>query len=426
MVHIAVVMMVKNEKKRLHVTLESVKNFADSLVIFDTGSTDNTIQICQNFCEKNKIFFRLKEGLFVNFSESRNVLLDFANSFEDIDYMLLMDCNDELVEGELLRKIAERDEKSETLSYLIRQEWYTPEIYNYFNVRFIRAHKEWKFSGVVHEYITLIDNGNVIDTNLKSVKVDKKIKLYQDRTQDDDKSGKRFLRDKELLLEEHKKNQKEPRTVFYLAQTYSCLNDKENAYYYYKLRTSLGGFWEEVYHAYAKCGTLSEYLNHDWYESFAWYMKAYEHTPRVEPLIKIAEHYNNNKQFLLAFIFLELACKLKFPEHCNLFIDKLAYEYTRWHLMGIVAYYAHEYLVGKISCLKAIENGKLLSINTEIDQRNLQFYIDKEEENSEISNDITKKKFIENKISELRKTNSKLSEKQMMQISKLQWKNRKC
>ena len=67
MVHIAVLIMVKNEKKRLHVTLESIKNFADSLFIFDTGSTDNTIEICKEFSKKNKIPLRLKEGEFVNF-----------------------------------------------------------------------------------------------------------------------------------------------------------------------------------------------------------------------------------------------------------------------------------------------------------------------------------------------------------------------
>lgn len=95
-IHIAILMMVKNEKKRLRVTLESVKDFADSLVIFDTGSTDNTIDICKEFCEKNKIPLRLKQGDFVNFETSRNVSLDFADSFPDIDFILLMDTNDEL------------------------------------------------------------------------------------------------------------------------------------------------------------------------------------------------------------------------------------------------------------------------------------------------------------------------------------------
>ena len=61
MVHIAVLMMVKNETKRLIVSLNSIKNFADSLVIFDTGSTDDTIEICKNFCDNNNnMLYKLK------------------------------------------------------------------------------------------------------------------------------------------------------------------------------------------------------------------------------------------------------------------------------------------------------------------------------------------------------------------------------
>ena len=106
MVHISILMMLKNETKRLHVSLNSIKDFADSLVVYDTGSTDDTIEICEKFCKENNIIFRLKQGEFENFSTSRNISLDFADSFEDIDYILLMDCNDELIGGEMLRKEA--------------------------------------------------------------------------------------------------------------------------------------------------------------------------------------------------------------------------------------------------------------------------------------------------------------------------------
>jgi len=47
--HIAILMMVKNETKRLHVTLNSIKDFADSIVLFDTGSTDNTLDIAKKY-----------------------------------------------------------------------------------------------------------------------------------------------------------------------------------------------------------------------------------------------------------------------------------------------------------------------------------------------------------------------------------------
>ena len=54
-IHIALLMMVKNEKKRLHVSLESVKDVVDSFVIYDTGSTDNTMEICEEYANKFNI-----------------------------------------------------------------------------------------------------------------------------------------------------------------------------------------------------------------------------------------------------------------------------------------------------------------------------------------------------------------------------------
>lgn len=441
-IHIAVLMMVKNEKKRLHVTLNSIKDFADSLIVYDTGSNDNTIQICKDFCNKYNIELRLKEGEFVNFSVSRNVSLDFADSFEDVDYLLLMDTNDELVNGDLLKQFAKEhiDNKDET-AFLISQEWFSGALNVYYNVRFIKPREGWRYVGVVHEYIKSDKH-----KDLPMVRINPQVKLYQDRTQDDDKTGKRFTRDRDLLLAEFEKDPTEPRNVFYLAQTFSCLNDFENAYKYSKIRTGLVGFWEEVFQSYLRCGEFSQKLNVDWYESFTWYIKAFEHTSRVEPLLHIAEYYRNQKNWLLSFTFLQLACGLHFPEHCILFVDNQAYEYKRWHLMGIVAYYVGEFQRGKTACLIAIENGKKLNINTDLDSKNLEFYIAKEKELAQISisnenlinspninsnqnlntnKKLTKNEFMKIKLEELKKEHPKSTTKQLQNMAKILWKNLK-
>ena len=223
MVHIAVLLMVKNEKKRLHVTLNSIKGFANSLVMFDTGSEDNTIEIAKTFCDENKIPFRLKEGKFVNFSISRNESLEFADTFDDIDFILMMDVNDELVGGEFLLQYTSEYIDNPSSGFLISQEWFSGQLDKYFNVRLIKPKKGWRYNGAVHEYIkTDIEefNKNPI------VKLPDNLVLYQDRTQDDDKSSKRFQRDKELLLAEFEKDPTETRTIFYLAQTFSNTVEK--------------------------------------------------------------------------------------------------------------------------------------------------------------------------------------------------------
>ena len=102
--------------------------------------------------------------------------------------------------------------------------------------------------------------------------------------------------------------------------------------------------------------------------------------------------------------------------------------------MGIVAYYTKHYKEGKVACLKAIENGTKLKINTDIDKNNLKFYLDEEkknnsesknnEENTIVDTILTKNQFIQAKVLELKKLYPKSTEKQLLQIAKSHWKNK--
>jgi hypothetical protein len=197
-----------------------------------------------------------------------------------------------------------------------------------------------------------------------------KIVLYQDRTQDDNKSFERFSRDKILLLRDYKCDNTNARAVFYLAQTFSCLNEIEDAFYYYKLRTTMEGFHEERFHAFLRTGEISATLGHPWYDTMGWYMKAFELFPRVEPIIKIAEYYKSINNWKLAYTFIKLACSLEYPNECILFVDKLDYTYKRWHIMGIVGYYNKKYKNGKLGCLNALKEKP----DSSIDKFNLKFY----------------------------------------------------
>ena len=375
-IHVALLLMCKNEKKRLRVTLNSVIGYVDSIVAYDTGSTDNTIEILEEFSKKHNIPLRLKQGEFVDFSTSRNVSLEFADTFEDIDYLLLMDVNDELKagSGDNLRKQVEYYKNDQATGFLLCQEWWCGQYDKYFNTRLVKARQGWRYIGSVHEYMK--------NTKFKSdedapavVRLDDII-LYQDRTQDDDKTSKRFIRDKEFLLKDYKENPNDSRTVFYLAQTCDCLHQYEEAFEYYKIRsTQKNGFWEEQFHAFLRAGdSLLKIGKASWYEVMPWYIQAYEHTPRAEPLIKIAEYYRIKNNWLLSYTFINLACLLKYPSHCILFVDKHAYDYKRWHILGIVGWYAGFYTEGKIGCVNAIKCG----LNNELDTNNLKFYENRE------------------------------------------------
>jgi len=416
-VHISALMMVKNETKRIRVSLESIKDTVDSIVIFDTGSTDDTIKIITTFCKNNKIILRLKEGEFVDFSTSRNVSLDFADSFEEIDFLLLLDTNDELRDSGQLRDFCTQQKDTVNSGFLYCQEWWSGQYDKYFNIRLVKAHKGWRYRGSVHEWMknTGVEEGEEPPV----IRVPDSTVIYQDRTQDDDKSGKRFIRDKVLLLKDHNENPTDPRTSFYLAQTCACLNQLEDAFYYYKIRAGLDGFQEEKFHSLLRCGDLSEKLLLDWHDSMTWYMKAFEHSQRVEPLLKIAEHYKYFKNWLLAFTFLNTACKLKYPNHAMLFVDKRSYDYKRWHLMGIVGFYCQQYAEGMDACDIAIKTG----INKELDMKNMEHYKNHTESKGKKPNQ-TKKEFINEHMNTLKTENPTLSQKQLLSKCNKLWKKR--
>lgn len=414
---IGLLMMVKNENKRLQVSLDSVvgpkgEKWVDAIIIFDTGSTDNTVEIIETFCEKHKINLYLIQGDFVDFSTSRNVSLDWADTV-DVHYLLLLDCNDELRGGNHLKNYAKMMMDKPTTGWLVCQQWWSGKHDKYFNVRFVRNRSGWRYRGRVHEWLK---DTSVEGPEPKSplFRMPEDIVLYQDRTADDDKTKKRFRRDYKLLLQDHKDNPKEPRTVFYLAQTCQCLGKHDETFYYSKLRISLGGFEEERFHSFLRCGESVQKLGHDWENVLPWYIKAFEHSERVEPLVKIGKYYSSKNKWYMTYLFLQRAAQISYPRQCILFVDKGAYDYDRWHLLGICCYYVGDCKLGKEACLKAISEK-----NHERDKLNLKFYIDKDKEVKE-----TRRQFVERVTAELEKNNPNLSAKQLTRQANNIWKKR--
>lgn len=333
MVHVAILAMVKNEEKRIHVTLNSIKGFADSLIIYDTGSTDKTLDIIQNFCKENKIPLRLKHGTFVDFSTSRNVSLEFAETFADIDFIVLMDANDELQGGQVLRTVVEQEiNNKEKTAYLVCQKLKrTSGLISFYNVRMIKPRCGWRYQGLVHEGFELNNT-----TILKVSKLPEPIILYQDRDEDAEKSQQRFSRDKELLMGEHLAHPENPRTIYYLAQTLDMLEDFNTSIKYHEKRANMDGFVEEKFVSAFRVAFLKTASG--WDEALAWYMRAYLILRRSEPVINIAEYYRKMEKWDLGYHFSKLACELSYPEEALFYVDRKAYEYDRWISLAINAF----------------------------------------------------------------------------------------
>lgn len=339
--------MVKNETKRLHVTLDSIIGVVDSLIVMDTGSTDNTLDIIQSY--KSKIPIHIHHSTFVDFSTSRNELLNFADTIEGICYYLLLDCNDEVRNGQNLRSFCQTATNS---GYFVHQQWKTQKdgdnndiLLDYYNVRLAKAKTGCRYRGAVHEYLHLEQSITVNDNVPELV-------LYQDRMQDDNKSSQRYTRDLELLLADFKK-EKGSRPTYYLAQTYACLGDLDRAYNYHKLRTTMNGFIEENFVSELHCGIYS--MQRDWDVAATHFLRALDIEVRAEPLCYLAEHYISTRQFVLAEMFAYTATLLPYPNTSILFVDKYIYDYSRFRLHALAAYRVARLNTGVNSARRAYE-----------------------------------------------------------------------
>ena len=91
---VGVLMMIKNEENSIAVTINSIKDYIKHVIIFDTGSTDRTIEIVKETCKTNNQELHLKVGVFKSFPESRNDAIEFAESVK-VKFLILMDAGDE-------------------------------------------------------------------------------------------------------------------------------------------------------------------------------------------------------------------------------------------------------------------------------------------------------------------------------------------
>ncbi len=349
-VKIAVLIMVKNEAKCITKTLESVKHL-DGVILYDTGSTDDTVEVVKRVCKEYSLPVFVKYGIFKDFATSRNILHEFADSMDhDYTHYLLLDANDELV-GDLKKFIQTRPDAS---AYMVLQKWKTSSVNTtkYYNIRVVAARAGAKYHGAVHEYLEVVGTRERLPED---------VNIFQDRI-GVTSSADRWEKDRVLL----EAADKTPRTLFYLAQTYACLGDHDKAFETYKRRAETrAGFYEERFAAMVKCAEYSK----SWLDKYKWAIKAFKCINRVEPILIIANWYMATKQYKLAYCYAKLACELSYPTECNLFVDSWAYEYKRWHVLSIVAYYTGHLEEGHSACKKAIDVA-----GAQVDRNNLRFY----------------------------------------------------
>ena len=149
MVTISLCMIVKNEEKNLARCLECVANLVEEIIIVDTGSTDQTIEIASRYTQNV-----YSHPWTDDFSEARN----YSFSKASMDYCMWMDADDILEKTEAgkfldLKQSLTLDTDIVMMKYHTAFDESGKPSFSYFRERWIKNCPEYRWTGVVHEVI---------------------------------------------------------------------------------------------------------------------------------------------------------------------------------------------------------------------------------------------------------------------------------
>jgi tetratricopeptide (TPR) repeat protein len=312
-------MIVKNESKIIKRLLDSVISIIDSYCICDTGSTDNTVEIIEDYFKEKGLPGKVVKEPFKNFCHNRTFALQSCVGLSD--YVLFLDA-DMILEANNFNK----SNLNMAQSFTILQ---GNDSFYYQNTRIVKNNGLYKYVGVTHEYVDTPPNNTTHAFNKNDI-------FIRDIGDGGCKSDK-FERDVRLLLDGIKDEPTNGRYYFYLANSYHDLGRFGEAINCYKKRVELGGWKEEVWYSYYKIGLC--YKNMDKFgDALHYWLEGYDYYPeRLEAIYEIIKHYRYNSKHKLCMVFYNMA-KIILDKnenrdhylflHNDVYLNKIYYEYT--------------------------------------------------------------------------------------------------
>ena len=353
---IILTIMIKNEERIIKRCINNALNIADAVCISDTGSTDNTLKILEEFLPTLPVPATVAHHTWSNFGKNRTESFRAAQQYckelgwnPETTYSLLLDADMNFVMTPAFQK------SSLTANgYCIKQK--TPNL-EYYNTRLIKVGYPWSCVGVTHEYW---DGSNTeqLDT------------IYIDDIGDGGCKSDKFPRDERLLRQGLIDEPTNCRYMFYLAQTLKDLKKLPESIDMYKKRTEAGGWYEEIWYSmyiisklYYELGNLTEMEY--------WALKAYDmNKNRIENIYFLTKVFREKGQHYKAWHYLKLGINVKKPNEL-LFLEPEIYDHLFYYEKSILNYYIQP-TKHKESLLELI---KYYNLHGGSSYTNLKFYV---------------------------------------------------
>jgi glycosyltransferase involved in cell wall biosynthesis len=356
---IGVLIMLKNEENSIHATIESTKTHFEHIIVFDTGSTDNTISIVKQICKKNGQTLHLKvTNEFKGFPRSRNEAIEFAET-ADVKYLLLMDAGDEfqttLQKKDFVNLIKEIP--PHIRFGVVRQDWKSNDkITSHSDIRFIKnkVNCRYDLDYPVHEKFVINEK---IEAPLQFRNM---FILFQDRGLYDKSTVARYSYDIETLS----KAKKTPRNYYFLAQTYMDIQDFKNGYIYNKKAIELGRAtnndnidFESILIRILYCAITCEMdetiIHQHFKEAICFNEKS---NTIIDAYVYYLHYCIKINRMDIALPLLEPLSKVECNPNDITNINHNFFNYERWHLISVISIMTKQKLgLGKKACQKAID-----------------------------------------------------------------------
>ncbi len=364
---LVVILMVKNEAPVMEATLKPfIAAGIQHYLILDTGSTDRTVACTQDIFKRYNVQHGLiREAPFVDFATSRNEAIDQAEkAFPTATFMLMVDAEWYLNNAPALLEFCASKQEETHRSYLIRV---LQAGLDYYNGRLIRCRTGVRYVGAVHEVL----NHSLMSTESEHQKIPEHIYFDFSSTETgEQKSQRRWIRDLEILHREYGKDPSNARTVFYLAQTYTCLQRWPEGLRWYLHRANMGGWEEEAFVARYRAAQIYEILGNK-EQAIAEFITAINERPhRAEPYVRLAMLYARSGNFKAAYPYAEQGALLPYPKEELLFVEQELYDFERYDVLGVIASDVREYEKGLWAVRKALAHKRTPEL-----EKNLAWYL---------------------------------------------------
>lgn len=332
---ICLTMIVKNEAHIIADTLAHLLKYIqfDYWVISDTGSTDKTKEIIQEFFKSRNIPGELVETPWRDFGFNRSEA--FRHAYKKTDYTFVWDADDEISGDFKLPALLDAD------SYLFT--FGCEDGFRYSRAQMFNNHQKWIYKGVLHEYAMCTEPTKPSDT------VTGNYYFISGRRGDRSKDPNKYLKDAIILDKACAEalETKDPiynRYVFYCAQSYASCNMHEKAIEFYKKAADSKDQWQqeryiaclEIYEAYEKLKKPEEGLRY--------LVDSYSYDPkRIECIYRLIKHYCVNNACEVAYMYYTLIQKYFENEYptdnisSRLFARKSEYDFYLPYYMVITA-----------------------------------------------------------------------------------------